>query len=78
MLPYVTKQKLLELSDRVLAIEKEIVKEERRYQKALKTERVLLLLYIRSKISRLQRKENLFHQVIEVRLSSCVQNLNVE
>ena len=65
----INKQKILELSDKAFAIEKEILKEEKKYRKALsKDAAVSLLISIRDKITGLYRKESLFNGAIKMRL----------
>jgi hypothetical protein len=64
-----SQQKLLELSEKAIAVEKEILQQEKRYQKALmKGSGASFLLSVRENIKSLYRKELLFFQVIESRL----------
>lgn len=66
------KQKLLELSEKALSIEEEILKEEKSYQEALiHGFAVTFLISIREKIRGLYRKESLFNGAIEMRLREC-------
>ena len=63
------KRKLLELSEKAMCIEKEILQEEEKYQNALILDAAIsFLLPIREKIKKLQRKEILYSGAIEMKL----------
>lgn len=67
----VTKEKLVELSEKALAIEEEIISEEKKYLEALLNDLPLSILKtIRKRIKDLCRKERLFNGAIDCRLDS--------
>lgn len=68
-MPDLNREKLAELSKKVLSIEEEVLQEEKKYQEALSQgSAISLLVAIRGKIKGLQRKVGLFNGAIETRL----------
>ncbi len=66
---FTDKEKLVELSEKAFSIEKEILKEEKKYQEALAHgSAISFLIAIRKKIKDLHRKGSLFNGAIETRL----------